>query len=259
MADETTRTHDEAARRGRPSPDEKTEMAAMIDSWATRLGLFGVFALLEKFAITTPVTVDTTSVATMTDAAPQVMPVWGKVLMAFFGDPTIFGVLLTGTKIALLAAVLAPMLRYAALERFGQDDGPMKILRFCALLMAAVVTIGIALASFGIDIRTLLPDTIPPVFALLVSAVIVIGAVAWAVALFIFRGRERSVTFFELTDPPHADACEPDFRRGYQQGAQSMVEAVKAGVPIERLQAFIIDELGSWRDDPAKPAFPPDP
>ncbi|MEE4208920.1 MAG: hypothetical protein V2I43_06610 [Parvularcula sp.] len=124
--------------------------------------------------------------------------------MAFFGDPTIFGVLLTGTKIALLAAVLAPMLRYAALERFGQDDGAMKTLRFCALLMAAVVTIGIALVSFGINIRMLLPNTISPIFSFFVSGLIVVLAVVWFLALRITRLRERSasVTIFEFTTHP---------------------------------------------------------
>lgn len=59
-------------------------------------------------------------------------------------------------------------------------------------------------------------------------------------------------------DPPSGEH-EPHFRRGYYHGAYAMVEALKEGIPLDELEAFVGAELRAWRQDHETPAFPPEP
>lgn len=60
------------------------------------------------------------------------------------------------------------------------------------------------------------------------------------------------------TDPPHGPH-EADFRRGFHHGAVAMLEAIRDGVPIDKLEDYIEEELSPWRESAAEPAFPPYP
>ncbi|WP_413220029.1 hypothetical protein [Tritonibacter mobilis] len=59
-------------------------------------------------------------------------------------------------------------------------------------------------------------------------------------------------------EPPHGEH-EAHFRRGYHHGAAAVVEALKEGVTINELDAFVNAELRAWREDHSVPAFPPEP
>lgn len=59
-------------------------------------------------------------------------------------------------------------------------------------------------------------------------------------------------------EPPHAGEGEAAFRRGYQQGAFYVLQAIKEGVTPSVIEKFIEGELREWRDRPNDPAFPPE-
>ena len=58
---------------------------------------------------------------------------------------------------------------------------------------------------------------------------------------------------------PHCGEAEPHFRRGYHHGAVMVVRALKAGVPIEEMEAFADTEIRAWRQNHYVPAWPPEP
>lgn len=48
---------------------------------------------------------------------------------------------------------------------------------------------------------------------------------------------EHFMTF--ETDPPHGPH-EPDFRRGFHHGAIALFEAIRGGVPVDKLVDYIL-------------------
>ncbi|MCZ4283099.1 hypothetical protein O4H49_20105 [Kiloniella laminariae] len=62
-----------------------------------------------------------------------------------------------------------------------------------------------------------------------------------------------------LTPPDNNPDHEAAFRRGYHHGAYNIIQALKNGHSIDKIEKFIDTKLKDWRHDFTNPAFPPDP
>lgn len=68
----------------------------------------------------------------------------------------------------------------------------------------------------------------------------------------------KNIIPLDFIDPPFGPH-EPHFRRGFHHGAAAAVDALKSGVSLEELDAFVEAEVRAWRRHSEKPSFPPEP